>query len=126
MTETEGFRSAPESRVAEVCKGCGLTVEAGLIRDSENGDAYHFLCAAAGQTVKPERPQVFARHCLYVHGDMLCDGPQGHDGGCQFVESWELVRRLEDEMADERKKHRYWYLAVLREVDPLNDWSGEE
>lgn len=37
------------------------------------------------------------RHCLAVHGDMVCDGPQGHDGGCIFTPAWELIRRLEDE-----------------------------
>lgn len=37
------------------------------------------------------------RYCLNVHGEMLCDGPKDHDGGCTFVLGWELVRRLEDD-----------------------------
>lgn len=37
------------------------------------------------------------RYCLNVHGEMLCDGPQGHEGGCRFTLAWELVRRIEDD-----------------------------
>lgn len=29
---------------ASVCSGCGLPITAGLIRDAETGEAYHFLC----------------------------------------------------------------------------------
>ena len=37
------------------------------------------------------------RYCLNVHGETLCDGPQGHDGGCTFTQAWQLVRRIEDD-----------------------------
>jgi hypothetical protein len=38
------------------------------------------------------------RHCLNVHGEMLCDGPQHHEGGCTFTSAWQLARHLEDEL----------------------------
>ena len=37
------------------------------------------------------------RYCLNVHDEMLCDGPQDHDGGCTFTAAWQLVRRIEDD-----------------------------
>lgn len=45
------------------------------------------------------------RRCLAVNGTMLCDGPQGHDDGCTFVPSWELVRRIEDEVIGRSDGH---------------------
>lgn len=39
------------------------------------------------------------RYCLNVHGVMLCDGPQHHEGGCTFTQGWQLARKLEDELA---------------------------
>jgi hypothetical protein len=44
----------------------------------------------------PVRPTM--RYCLNVREDMLCDGPQGHDGGCTFTPAWELCRRLDDQL----------------------------
>lgn len=38
------------------------------------------------------------RYCLNVHGEMLCDAPRHHDGGCTFTPGWQLVRRLEDDL----------------------------
>lgn len=38
------------------------------------------------------------RYCLNIHGEAICDGPQGHDDGCTFTPAWMLVRRLEDHL----------------------------
>ncbi len=52
------------------------------------------LPAENQQTVEAARPM---RYCLNVHGDMLCNGPQGHEGGCVFEPGWMLARRIEDD-----------------------------
>lgn len=61
------------------------------------------------------------RYCLNVHEDLLCNGPQGHDGGCVFVLGWNLARELEDELRETRAdRDEGWRQHNQAEIGRLN------
>lgn len=70
-----------------------LTWVPGVRRDA----ALRTLDALTERAKQAVDREVSVRYCLNVHGDMLCNGPQGHEGGCVFEPGWMLARRIEDD-----------------------------
>lgn len=72
------------------------------------------------------------RLCLNVCGDMLCDGPKGHDDGCTFTPAVKIARQLEDQIislaryvvdtTDELRELRDGHQTEGRVVIPVT-WS---
>jgi hypothetical protein len=55
--------------------------------------------APPSQDTHSVKQEDWPRHCLWDGGNRtVCDGPEGHEGGCRLVPATDLIRKLETDL----------------------------